>query len=351
MNSDYKSDNTNRKHKSMDKSRSSSQLAEEPLFQSQPNRYVILPIEHHDIWDMYKKQVASFWTVEEVDLSRDMKDWDSLTDNEKYFIKHILAFFAASDGIVDENLIERFMNDIQITEVRCFYGFQVAMENIHGEMYSLMIDTYVKDISEKDRLFRAIETIPCVKKKADWAIKWIQDKNSSYAKRLVAFACIEGIFFSGSFCAIFWLKKRNLMPGLTLSNEFISRDEGLHTDFAVLLYSKIVNRLSQSEIHQLIKEAVSIEKEFITDSIPCAMIGMNAILMSQYIEFVADRLVAQLGYDKIYNTPNPFDFMEMISIEGKTNFFEDRVSSYSKAGVGLNQKRTIDFDNEEDDDF
>ena len=346
------SSSTLRKRFSSSSSNQMFDINEEPLLRTQPNKYVVFPIENHDIWDMYKKHVAVFWTVEEIDLSRDMKDWENkLTDNERNFIKNILAFFAASDGIVDENLIERFMSEVQVTEARCFYGFQIAIENIHGEMYSLMIDTYVKDALEKDRLFRAIETIPCVKRKADWAIKWIKDKSASFATRIVAFAAIEGIFFSGAFCAIFWLKKRNLMPGLTLSNEFISRDEGLHTDFGVLLYSKLVNKLSQKQIHKLISEVVDIEKEFITESIPCAMIGMNAILMSQYIEFVADRLVIQLGYEAIYNTPNPFDFMEMISIEGKTNFFEDRVSSYSKANVGTGQDRSLNFDNDVEDDF
>ena len=325
---------------------SSNQQELEPLLQPQPNKYVIFPIDqnYYDVWAMYKKQVASFWSVEEVDLSRDLRDWDKLTPNEQYFIKNILAFFAASDGIVNENLVERFMTDIEITEIKFFYGFQAAMENIHSEMYSLMIDTYIKNEQEKDKLFRAIETIPCVKRKADWAIRWINDKSSNFATRLVAFACVEGIFFSGAFCSIFWLKKRNLMPGLTLSNEFISRDEALHTEFAVLLYNKIVNRLSEDTIQTIIRDAVAIEQEFITQSIPCAMIGMNAILMSQYIEFVADRLVVQLGYSKIYKTPNPFDFMEMISIEGKTNFFEDRVTSYSKAGVGVEHSRELSDD-------
>ncbi|MDP7197693.1 MAG: ribonucleotide-diphosphate reductase subunit beta [SAR202 cluster bacterium] len=322
------------------------QQALEPLLQPQSNKYVIFPIDqnYYDVWDMYKKQVASIWTVEEVDMSRDLRDWDKLTQNEQYFIKNILAFFAASDGIVNENLVERFIKEIEITEIRFFYGFQAAMENIHSEMYSLMIDTYVKDEQEKDKLFRATETIPCVKQKAEWAIRWIKDKDAAFALRLIAFACVEGIFFSGAFCSIFWLKKRNLMPGLTLSNEFISRDEGLHVDFAVLLYSKIINRISEDTVHALVREAVAIEQEFITQSIPCAMIGMNATLMSQYIEFVADRLVVQLGYPKIYNTQNPFDFMEMISITGKTNFFEDRVTQYSKSGVGVEHSRELSDD-------
>ena len=310
----------------------------EPLLQENPHRYVYFPIEYPDIHHMYKKAVASFWTAEEVKLDKDMKDWIKLTDDEKHFIKHILAFFAASDGIVLENLGMRFMSEVQLPEARAFYGFQIAVENIHSEMYSLLIDTYIKDSEEKAYLFNAIDNIPSIKKKAQWAIKWINDDVSNFPTRLVAFACVEGIFFSGSFCAIFWLKKRGLMPGLTVSNEFISRDEGLHTDFAVLLYGMVVNKLDEETIHSIISEAVSIEKEFIIESIPCAMIGMNSTLMSEYIEFVADRLLSQLGYSKIYNTQNPFDFMELISIENKTNFFEERVTSYSKAGIGRSRE-------------
>ena len=314
---------------------------EEPLLKDNPNRYVLFPIEYDAIWKMYKQAVGSFWTTEEVKLDKDMKDWLTLTDDEKYFIKHILAFFAASDGSVLENLAMRFMNDVQISEARAFYGFQIAMENIHSEMYSLLIDTYIKSNEERTYLFNAIENISCIKKKAEWTIKWINDNTSNFSTRLVAFACVEGIFFSGSFCAIFWLKKRGLMPGLTVSNEFISRDEALHTEFAILLYSYIKNRLSRSTVHKIIKDAVTLEKEFIIDAIPCAMIGMNSELMSQYIEYVADRLVVQLGYSKIYNANNPFSFMELISMENKTNFFEERVSSYSKAGVGRNKEDMV----------
>ena len=314
----------------------------ESLLTENPNRYVLYPINHPRIFDMYKKAVSSFWTVEELDLTKDHNDWQlKLNDNERHFIKNILAFFAGSDGIVLENLGQRFMDEIQVPEAKCFYGFQIAMENIHSEMYSLLIDTYIKNNTEKDRLFRAIETIPSVAKKAKWAIKWIQDKDSNFATRLVAFAAVEGIFFSGSFCSIFWLKKRGIMPGLTSSNELISRDEGLHTDFACLLYGMLSNKLDETVIYELIAEAVEIEKEFIIDSIPCNLIGMNSILMSQYIEFVADRLLAQLGYNKLYKTSNPFDFMEMISIEGKTNFFEKRVTEYSKAGVGMDKETMV----------
>jgi len=301
------------------------------------NRYVLFPIEHEEIWKAYKKQVASFWIPEEIDFSKDLIDWNKLNNNEKHFIKNVLAFFAGSDGIVLENLVERFSREISLPEVKCFYGFQIAMENIHSECYSLLIDTYIKDEKEKHKLFNAIDEIPCVGKKAKWAIKWINDKNSSFTKRLVAFAAVEGIFFSGSFCAIFWLKKRGLMPGLTFSNELISRDEGLHTDFAVLLYLMDKNKLTYETIKKIIEEAVSIEKEFIINSIPCELIGMNSKLMSQYIEFVADRLVKQLGYSKIYNSQNPFDFMELISLSGKTNFFERRVSDYSLAIVSKNE--------------
>jgi ribonucleoside-diphosphate reductase beta chain len=318
----------------------------EPILQENPNRFVLFPIKHHKIWEMYKKSLALIWTAEEIDLGKDLNDWPKLREEEQHFVKNVLAFFAGSDGIVLENLGVRFMNEIQIPEAKCFYGFQIAMENIHSETYSLLIDTYVKDKDEKHRLFNAIDTIPSVRKKANWALKWIGDK-STFAKRLVAFAAVEGIFFSGSFCAIFWLKKRGLMPGLTSSNELISRDEGLHTDFACLLYSMLENKLDQETIYEIIKESVEIEKEFIIDSIPCRLIGMNSELMSLYIEFVADRLVTQLGYQKIYNTQNPFDFMEMISMEGKTNFFEKRVMEYSKAGVGVDAQDmefTLDAD-------
>jgi ribonucleotide reductase beta subunit family protein with ferritin-like domain len=305
----------------------------EPLLAENPNRYVIFPIKWPSIWEIYKRALASIWTVEEIDLSKDHNDFAKLNDNEQHFIKHILAFFAASDGIVNENLVERFCNEVQVPEARCFYGFQIAIENIHSETYSLLIDTLVKDDAEKDKLFNAITTIPSVSQKANWAIKWIQDKQSCFATRLVAFAAIEGIFFSGSFCGFFWLKKRGLMPGLTFSNELISRDEGLHTEFACLLYSLMEKKLEEKVIHEIISEAVVIEKQFITEAIPCKLIGMNADMMKEYIEFVADRLIVQLGCNKIYNAKNPFNFMDMISMEGKTNFFEKRVAEYSKAGV------------------
>jgi len=311
----------------------------EPITQEKENKYVIFPIDHKDIWKMYKQQVASFWTVEEIDLDKDHNDWAKLTEPEQHFFKNVLAFFAGSDGIVLENLVERVLNMVQVQEARCFYGFQIAMENIHSEMYSLLIDTYITSEKEKKKLFNAINTIPSVAKKANWALKWIGDKNANLAELLVAFSAVEGIFFSGSFCSIFWLKKRGLMPGLTASNELISRDEGMHTDFACLMYSKIVKKLDQSKVHEIFNEAVSIEKEFIIDSIPCRLIGMNSDLMSEYIEFVADRLLLQLGYDKIFNSKNPFSFMEMISIEGKTNFFEKRVTEYSKAGVGIEKEK------------
>ena len=303
----------------------------EPLLQEDDNRFVMFPITDDSIWQMYKKQVDCFWRAEEVDLSKDLTHWETLTDKEKYFISMILAFFAASDGIVLENLGMRFMSEVQLPEARAFYGFQIAMENIHSEMYSLLIESYINDKDEKNKLFHAIENFPCIKKKADWAIKWINDKRSSFATRLIAFACVEGIFFSGAFCSIYWLKKRGLMPGLTFSNELISRDEALHTEFAILLYTKLNKKLSKGRINEIIKEAVEIEKEFINEALPCRLIGMNAKLMSQYIEFVADRLCLQLGYDKIYNSSNPFDFMELISIEGKTNFFEKRVGEYALA--------------------
>ncbi|WP_207429660.1 ribonucleoside-diphosphate reductase small subunit [Pedobacter sp. SYSU D00535] len=318
---------------------------DEILLKENKDRFVILPINYPAIWQMYKKHEASFWTAEEIDLSSDQKDWESLNSGEKHFISHILAFFAASDGIVNENLAVNFMSEVQVPEARCFYGFQIMMENIHSETYALLIDTYIKDATEKDRLFHAIDTVPCVKKKAEWALRWIE--NGSFAERLVAFAAVEGIFFSGSFCSIFWLKKRGLMPGLTFSNELISRDEGLHCEFACLLYSMLKNKLPESQVHQIIRDAVEIEKEFITDALPVALIGMNAKLMSQYIEFVADRWLSELGYSKIYNATNPFDFMEMISLQGKTNFFEKRVGDYQKSGV-LSSKDTQAFSLDED---
>ena len=303
------------------------------------NRFVLFPIKHQGIWDLYKKHKAVFWTAEEIDFEKDLNDWKKLSNDEQHFIKYVLAFFAGSDGIVLENIVERFMSEIKIPEARCFYGFQIAMENIHSETYSLMIDTYIKDNQEKKHLFNAIEEIPCVKNKAEWAIKWMQDYQSEFSTRLVAFSIVEGVFFSGSFCAIYWLKKRGLMPGLTFSNELISRDEGLHTDFAVFLYKNyIVDKLDQAVIYQIISEAVSIEKDFIINSLPCNLIGMNSSLMEQYIEFVADRLLSQLGYEKKWNSENPFDFMEMISMTGKTNFFEKRVSEYSKTGVGIDRQ-------------
>jgi len=314
---------------------------QEPLLTSNPNRFVLFPIKYHDIWAMYKKAEASFWTAEELDLSKDIDHWENkLSNDEKHFIEHILAFFAASDGIVNENLCLNFSTDVQWPEARCFYGFQIMMENIHAETYSLLIDTYVKDPIKKDFLFNAIETIPAVKHKADWAVKWMYQTNS-FAKRLVAFSVVEGVFFSGAFASIFWLKKRGLMPGLSFSNELISRDEGMHCDFAVLLYHHLVNKLSQEEINQIVMEAVSIEKEFLTEALPVRLVGMNSQDMCQYIEFVADRLVTQLGYKKIYNAKNPFDFMELISLQGKTNFFEKRVGDYRKAGVGVNKEDSV----------
>jgi ribonucleoside-diphosphate reductase subunit M2 len=304
----------------------------------------MFPIRFEDIWEMYKKQVDCFWRPEEVDLSKDLGHWDSLNDNEKYFISMILAFFAASDGIVLENLASRFMNDIQISEARAFYGFQIAMENIHSHTYSLLIDSYIKDKEQKDKLFNAIQHFPCIKKKSDWAQKWIHDNRSSFATRLIAFACVEGIFFSGAFCSVFWLKKRGLMPGLTFSNELISRDEALHCEFAILLYSKLQKKTEKNRVYEIIKEAVDIEIEFICEALPCKLIGMNSDLMTQYIKFVADRLVVQLGYKKIYNVSNPFQWMELISLEGKTNFFERKVSEYSLAN-----KQTTDAFNITDD--
>jgi len=306
----------------------------EPLLRPNPRRFVLFPIEQHDVWEMYKKHSASIWTAEEIDLDDDMGDWTTkLNDNERHFIKHVLAFFAASDGIVNENLAERFMRDVQNAECRCFYGFQLMMENVHSETYSLLIDTYVRDGAERARLFNAVETIPAVQHKARWAMRWIESQEASFAERLVAFAAVEGIFFSGSFCAIFWLKKRGLMPGLTFSNELISRDEGLHCDFACLLYSKLERKLPAARILEIITDAVACEKEFITSALPVALIGMNNALMSQYIEFVADRLLVALGLDKHYRTANPFDWMDLISLQGKTNFFERRVGDYQKAGV------------------
>ena len=313
----------------------------EPILQENPNRFVLFPIVHNDIWQFYKQCEASFWTAEEIDLSADLVDWDSkLTDNERHFIKHVLAFFAASDGIVNENLAENFVNEVQYTEAKFFYGFQIMMENIHSETYSLLIDTYIKDPKEKDYLFNAIENLECVKKKADWALRWIE--NGSFAERIVAFAAVEGIFFSGSFCSIFWLKKRGLMPGLSFSNELISRDEGMHCDFACLLYNDhIQQKLSKKTIEEIIRNAVDIEKEFVSDSLPVNLIGMNADMMCQYIEFVADRLLASLGNDKVFNADNPFPWMELISLQGKTNFFEKRVGDYQKAGVMAERDKQV----------
>ncbi|XP_044509092.1 ribonucleoside-diphosphate reductase small chain [Mangifera indica] len=307
-------------------------IPEEPLLASNPDRFCMFPIQYPEIWEMYKKAEASFWTAEEVDLSPDLRHWETLTSDEKHFITHVLAFFAASDGIVLENLAGRFMKEVQVAEARAFYGFQIAIENIHSEMYSLLLETYIKDSAEKTRLFHAFETVPCVAKKAKWALNWI-DGSETFAERLVAFACVEGIFFSGSFCSIFWLKKRGLMPGLTFSNELISRDEGLHCDFACLLYSLLRTKLSEQRVKAIVKEAVDIEREFVCDALPCALVGMNSELMSQYIEFVADRLLGALGYGKIYGVANPFDWMELISLQGKTNFFEKRVGEYQKASV------------------
>ena len=311
----------------------------EPLLAQDDNRFVLFPIQHQDVWDMYKKQIDCFWRAEEIDLSKDLNDWNSLSQDERRFISMILAFFAASDGIVLENLGTRFMNEIQVAEVRAFYGFQIAMENIHSQTYSMLIDSYIKDVDEKQQLFRGIENFPCIKKKSDWAQKWIADKRSSFAIRLIAFACVEGIMFSGAFCSIYWLKKRGLMPGLTFSNELISRDEALHTEFAVLLYKKLIKKVSKNKVYEIIKEAVDIEIEFICEALLCRLIGMNSELMTQYIQFVADRLVVQLGYDKIYNISNPFNFMESISVETKVNFFEGRVGEYALA----NKTKTDDI--------
>lgn len=322
-------------------------VEEEPLLRENANRFVIFPIEYADIWEMYKKAEASFWTVEEVDLSRDMGHWNNLTKDEKHFISYVLAFFAASDGIVNENLAERFIREVQVTEARCFYGFQIMIENVHSEMYSLLINQYITDPIQRRFLFNAIDTLPCVQRKAQWAISWTADPQVTFAERLVAFAAVEGIFFSGSFASIFWLRKRGLMPGLTFSNELISRDEGLHCDFACLLYRHIVNKPTQQRVQDIVKDAVSIEKEFLTDALPVELIGMNSSLMCQYIEYVADRLIVELGYDKVYGTKNPLDFMENISLDGKTNFFEKKVGEYAKTGVGSNAD-THTFSLEED---
>jgi ribonucleoside-diphosphate reductase subunit M2 len=303
----------------------------EPLLSPDDNRFVMFPIKYEDIWQMYKKQVDCFWRAEEIDLTKDISHWENLNQDEKFFISMILAFFAASDGIVLENLALRFMGDVQVSEARAFYGFQIAMENIHSQTYSLLIETYIKEKEEKMRLFNAIENFTCIKNKADWAQKWIKDNRSGFATRLIAFACVEGIFFSGAFCSIYWLKKRGLMPGLTFSNELISRDEALHCEFAVLLYSKLINKVKKNKVYEIIKEAVEIENEFICEALPCRLIGMNSQLMTQYIQFCADRLCVQLGYDKIYNVSNPFDFMELISLEGKVNFFERLNDSYALA--------------------
>jgi ribonucleoside-diphosphate reductase beta chain len=320
----------------------------EPILKENKDRFVIFPIKHHDLWEWYKKCEASFWTAEEIDLHQDLTDWSTkLNDDERYFVKHILAFFAASDGIVNENLAENFVNEVQYSEAKFFYGFQIMMENIHSETYSLLIDTYVKDDAEKDNLFNAIEVFPAIKKKADWALKWIE--SDSFAERLIAFAAVEGIFFSGAFCSIFWLKKRGLMPGLTFSNELISRDEGVHCDFAVHLHNNhLVNKVPKERIKQIITNALDIEKEFITESLPVSLIGMNAKLMTQYLEFVTDRLLVELQCEKIYNVANPFDFMDMISLQGKTNFFEKRVSEYQKAGVLNNDTRSEEISFDED---
>jgi ribonucleoside-diphosphate reductase subunit M2 len=314
---------------------------EEPLLKENPGRFVLFPIQDADVWAMYKKAEASFWTAEEIDLASDLKDWDGLTDNERHFVSHVLAFFAASDGIVNENLTGNFTTEVQSPEARCFYGFQIAVENIHSETYSLLIDTYIKDQKEKSHLLNAIETVPCVQKKANWALKWCDQRNASFAERMIAFAAVEGIFFSGSFCAIFWLKKRGLMPGLCFSNELISRDEGLHCDFACLLYKKLVNKLPDSRIEEIITNAVEIEKEFVVDALPVSLIGMNGDLMCQYIEFCADRLLHALGCQKYYGAVNPFEWMEMISLQGKTNFFEKRVGEYAKSGVGVSSEDQV----------
>jgi len=314
---------------------------EEPLLKENPNRFVLFPIQDAEIWSMYKKAEASFWTAEEIDLANDLKDWDNLNANERHFVSHILAFFAASDGIVNENLAANFATEIQSPEARCFYGFQIAVENIHSETYSLLIDTYIKNAGEKEHLLNAIETVPCVQRKARWALQWCERENASFAERCVAFAAVEGIFFSGSFCAIFWLKKRGLMPGLSFSNELISRDEGLHCDFACLLYRKLINQLPEARITEIVTNAVEIEKEFVSDALPVELIGMNSKLMCNYIEFCADRLLAELGCARHFNATNPFEWMEMISLQGKTNFFEKRVGEYAKSGVGVDADKQV----------
>lgn len=320
-------------------------LKPEPLLIEDKTRFVLFPIKHDDIWKMYKKAEASFWTAEEIDLADDIKDWDKLTKNEKHFISNILAFFAASDGVINENLAMNFSSEVQSSEARCFYGFQIAIENIHSEVYSLLIDTYIKDNDYKNHLLNAIETIPCVQKKSEWTLKWFNKNDTSFAERLVAFASVEGIFFSGSFCSIFWFKKRGLMPGLCFSNELISRDEGMHTDFACLLYSKLINKLSEEQIYNIISDAVKIESDFVKDSLPVNLIGMNSTLMIQYIQFCADHLIISLGYNKLYKVSNPFDWMESISLQGKTNFFEKRVSEYAISGVGVDpSKNIVSFD-------
>jgi ribonucleoside-diphosphate reductase beta chain len=319
----------------------------EPILVENKKRFVLFPIQHNDIWQMYKQAEASFWTAEEIDLSPDIRDWEKLNDGERHFISHVLAFFAASDGIVNENLAENFLHEVQLPEAKCFYGFQIMMENIHSETYSLLIDTYIKDPQEKDRLFNALDTVDCVAKKGDWALKWI--KSESFVERILAFAAVEGIFFSGSFCSIFWLKKRGLMPGLSFSNQLISRDEGLHCDFACLLYRNYIqNKLPQERVYEIILDAVKIEKEFITEALPVNLIGMNAKLMSQYIEYVADFWLHELGYEKYFNSENPFDFMDLISLRGKTNFFENRVAEYQKAGVSNGSKDAHKFSVDED---
>lgn len=317
------------------------ELKPEWLCEENNDRFVLFPIKHQDIWDFYKKSEASFWTAEELDLAHDFNDWEGLSDNERFFISRVLAFFAASDGIVNENLLMNFANEVQVPEARCFYGFQIAIENIHSEVYSLLIDTYVKDKKEKNKLFHAIDTIPCVRKKAQWALKWTNSKYASFAERLVAFAAVEGIFFSGSFCAIFWLKKRGLMPGLSFSNELISRDEGMHCDFACMLFKKLENKLPDAQVQKIIRIAVETEKEFVSDALPVELIGMNSKMMCQYIEFCADRLLQSLGVPKLYEAKNPFDWMNLISMQGKTNFFEKRVGEYSKAGVGVDAEDNV----------
>lgn len=331
---------------SINKSTNKENDIDEYILKHNNKRFVLFPIEHHNLYELYKKAESSFWTVNEIDLSKDSNDWINLSNDERYFIKNIIGFFAGSDGIIMENLALRFMKDVQLSEARAFYSYQIFNESIHSETYSLLIDTYIKDNEEKELIFNSIENVPCIAKKAAWAYKWIENNEVSFATRLIAFAIVEGVFFSGSFCAIYWLKKRGLMPGLTFSNELISKDEGMHCEFAVALYSMIKNKLDQNIIHQIFKEAVDIEKEFIIDSIPCALIGMNANLMKQYIEFVADRLLIQLNYSKIWNTENPFDFMELISMRSKSNFFEMRVGEYSKANIAVDN---TDFEITNDD--